>query len=100
MKTYSKVIAGALAVMLSAGATGMYAMANDKKDEDTNKSQTASTEPETKTQQAKDENGTTYKEETVYVMTKANGNKDKVIVSEAAAKGTSLYRRLVRRNGD
>ena len=82
MKTYSKVIAGALAVMLSAGATGMYAMANDKKDEDTNKSQSASTEPETKAEQAKDENGTTYKEETVYVMTKANGNKDKVIVSD------------------
>ena len=53
MKTYSKVIAGALAVMLSAGATGMYAMANDKKDEDTNKAQTTSAEPEKKNEQAR-----------------------------------------------
>ena len=68
--------------MLSAGATGMYAMANDKKDEDTNKAQTTSAEPEKKNEQAKDENGKTYKEETVYVMTKANGSKDKVIVSD------------------
>ena len=82
MKTYSKVIAGALAVLLSAGCTGMYAMANDKKDED-KKSQTANTQvKEETTQRHQTQNGKTYKEETVYVMTKADGNNDKVIVSD------------------
>ena len=46
MKTYSKIIAGALAVMLSAGATGMYAMANKKEDKksDSDESKTSSAE--------------------------------------------------------
>ena len=81
MKTYSKVIAGALAVMLSAGATGMYAMANDKEDKSEEKKPKAA-DTEVTASQAHDENGKTYKEETVYVMTKASGAKDKVIVSD------------------
>ena len=82
MKTYSKVIAGALAVMLSAGATGLYAMANEKdNDKDNEKEEKASAQTE-KTEKAHDENGKTFKEETVYIMTKADGAKDKVIVSD------------------
>ena len=81
MKTYSKIIAGALAVMLSAGATGMYAMANKKEDEksDSDESKTSSAEKSTQPNNA---DGKTFKEETVYVMTKANGSNDKIIVSD------------------
>ena len=89
MKKYSRVLAGILAVLLSAGCTGLYAAAqsdsssaadstasttkneSDKKDtKDTKKADKSDSDTE---KQAK--------EETVYVITDASGNKSKTVVS-------------------
>jgi hypothetical protein len=89
MKKYSRVLAGILAVLLSAGCTGLYAAAqsdsssaadstasttkneSDKKDtKDTKKADKSDSDTE---KQAK--------EETVYVITDASGNKTKTVVS-------------------
>lgn len=85
MKKYSRVLAGILAVLLSAGCTGLYAAAqsdsssaadstasttkneSDKKDtKDTKKADKSDSDTE---KQAK--------EETVYVITDASGNRQK-----------------------
>lgn len=81
MKTYSKIIAGALAVLMSAGATGMYAMANEKKDKE-NAVSASGAATDSSAKPSADANGKTYKQETVYVMTNASGSNEKVIVSD------------------
>ena len=83
MKKYGKILAAMLAVTISAGTTGIYAMANNdtKSDNNTkNKSEKPSLLDNNSTRETSDE--PQAKNETVYVMTDANGNKTKTIVSD------------------
>ena len=84
MRRYTKIIAGILAILISAGATGMYAIAQDEDKE--NAKQVVKSVEESKTEDdnsertASDKN--TFKDETVYITTDAEGNTKKIIVSD------------------
>ncbi|WP_294485864.1 metallophosphoesterase family protein, partial [uncultured Ruminococcus sp.] len=92
MKKYSKFLAGVLAVLLSAGSTGLYAVANKDENKADTKADSSSSKaddssekdgyksPEIHKREKKSGNSSesekgdvTRKEETVYVLTDANG---------------------------
>lgn len=83
MKKYSKIIAAMLAVMISAGTTSIYALTNKTSEE--SESETSGKKDndgvkETSLRETSDD--AQAKNETVYVMTDANGKKTKTIVSD------------------
>ena len=101
MKKYSKFLAGVLAVLLSAGSTGLYAVANKDENKADTKADSSSSNaddssekdgyksPEIHKREKKSDNSSesengdvTRKEETVYVLTDANGKPTKTIVSD------------------
>lgn len=83
MKRFTKIIAAILAVLISAGATAAYAYATndgiENKDEEAPAATTAAEkdEPRVASDTAKAE-----KEETVYVLSGADGSTNKIIVSD------------------
>ena len=89
MKKYSRVLAGILAVLLSAGCTGLYAAAqSDSSSAADSAASTTKSESDKKntkdTKKADKSDSDTEKqakEETVYVITDASGNKTKTVVS-------------------
>ena len=86
MKKYSRVLAGILAVLLSAGCTGLYAAAQSDSSSaaDSTASTTKSESDKKDTKKADKSDSDTEKqakEETVYVITDASGNKTKTVVS-------------------
>lgn len=82
MKTYGKVIAAMLAVLISAGSTGIYAVANKNNETTDTKPVKEDGKKEEKTVLCDSADEPVEKNETVYVMTDANGNKTKTIVSD------------------
>ena len=84
MRKYTKIIAGVLAVLISASATGIYAIAQDA-DKDNSKPVVKSvTESEIKTDNSEriSSEKNTFKDETVYITADAEGNTKKIIVSD------------------
>lgn len=82
MKKFVKVIAAALAILISAGATGLYASAREN-----DKITTENTAAETATaadaaDRAASDTATAEKDETVYVIANADGSAKKIIVSD------------------
>ena len=88
MRKYTRIIAGVLAVLISAGATGLYAVAQDDKSSD--KNQTASSQAEKENsgsddnskKEQSDNEAQAEKEETVYVLYDSGSNIKDVIVSD------------------
>ena len=84
MKQYRKWIAGMLAVLISAGATGSLAYAKNKTKPE--QEQASVSDPEADTQQDRSErsaaDGRACKDETVYVLCNADASVKKVIVSD------------------
>ena len=89
MKKYSRVLAGILAVLLSAGCTGLYAAAQSDSssaaDSTASTTKSESDKKDTKDTKKADKSDSDTekqaKEETVYVITDASGNKTKTVVS-------------------
>lgn len=71
MKKLTRVLAAVMAILISAGSTGVFAVTAAKAQKDT-----AAAEQKT------EENGNVLKEETVYVVADSQGNKKNVIVSD------------------
>ena len=86
MKRLSKITAALLAVMISAGSTGMYAMAHKdsaaKKAEEDNHNQPVNEESSSVSTSS---DGNIEKSETVYVITDAEGNTVAVIENDKAS---------------
>ena len=81
MKTYNKIIAGALAVLFSAGATGSIAYANnsgDKKIVETDKEEAGADSEESRKSNGK----SAFKDETVYVLCNSDSSVKNVVVSD------------------
>ena len=92
MKKYSRVLAGILAVLLSAGCTGLYAAAQSDSSSaadstasttksESDKKDTKDTKDTKKADKSDSDTEKQAKEETVYVITDASGNKTKTVVS-------------------
>ncbi|MBR6338021.1 MAG: hypothetical protein IKR76_09895, partial [Ruminococcus sp.] len=81
MKTWTKVLAGVLAILISAGSTGLYAHANKDKDKSTQSTSTTAKADEPAKTEGYSESTVQAKRETVYVMTDAKGNRTDTIVS-------------------
>ena len=88
MKKYSRVLAGIIAVLLSAGCTGLYAAAqsddSSKKESvsaSADKKDTSNKTDNKKSSVSENEKEKQAKEETVYVITDAFGKKTKTVVS-------------------
>lgn len=82
MKKYGKMAAALLALLISAGTTGIYARANNNDTEtapDSDKKPANSEENRTPSETSDEAQ---EKDETVYVMTDASGKKTKTIVSD------------------
>ncbi|MGN1132908.1 MAG: hypothetical protein ACI4RN_00475, partial [Oscillospiraceae bacterium] len=90
MKNTNRIIAGILAVLLSAGATGMTAAAKDDKAQNTVNAASASKDTESSDESSS--KGKPYKDETVYIKSDCQGNTNQIIVSDwlknAGAKST------------
>lgn len=82
-KTWTKVIAGMIAILISAGSTGLYAHANKDNNKDDKKATEASAEQvQEETSPGYSQDAKRAKRETVYVMTDAKGNRTDTIVSD------------------
>ena len=83
MKNYRKVIAGMLAVLVSAGTTGAFAYQKQAASASAETTAEAESEPEQdNTADRKPVSGHAEKDETVYVMCKADASVKQVIVSD------------------
>ena len=81
MKNYNKYIAGVLAVLLSAGATGSIAYAKnsgEKKTADTKNEETADEDKDSRKSNGK----SAFKDETVYVLCNSDSSVKNVVVSD------------------
>ena len=82
MKRWTKILAGVLAILISAGSTGLYAHANKNSDEGSTAAKSVSAKADDNDDSTGySDDAVQSKRETVYVMTDAKGNKTKTIVS-------------------
>ena len=89
MKKYLRILSGVTAILISAGCTGVYALAQSNETSE-EKAQTVSEKnsdnKETNTSAKKEKSDSSsqsqYKRESVYVIADSNGNKQKVVVSD------------------
>ena len=82
MKKYGKIAAALAAIMISAGTTGIYAMANNNDPKDSAPAEKKSGEDVSESDTKESGSDAAAKNETVYVMTDASGKKTKTIVSD------------------
>ena len=82
MKNYKKVIAGAVAIAISAGATTTLAFAKTNDGSEPDNSETAATAASDSTSSRTELDKAPYKDETVYVLCKNDSHIKKVIVSD------------------